>query len=266
MQKLSAAAKPIALFDVREPNHRIYAFSATAQSMQPWLPMRLHGLLALCSFVLPCALLLPTPATACWDGVAAVSERVEFLFSDEDADWSELDAQNYANWLMRIDALLPAGTKAGYQFGMTFTKGPDDLCQLSFEQHDAAYDIEDVFDVVAEACNVSEAEVAAAAKLEADVFTVQLYSVADLAKADSIASNINYVRTCESSWHGFYEAGGFPSINACAHVLSTTLDDGRTVHRVIVGNFLTRAEANLVRAELNTQLGRDGLVRRMETR
>src|SRR5690554_4793988 len=120
--------------------------------------MRLHGL-ALSCFALVSAVLLPTPAAACWDGVSVASERVEFSLSDEDASWSESDAKDYANWLVRIEALLPPGTKAGYQFGTTYTEGPDDgPCDVTFDQVDAAYDFESMFYVIAEACKVQKPE------------------------------------------------------------------------------------------------------------
>ncbi|WP_181198033.1 SPOR domain-containing protein [Enhygromyxa salina] len=203
----------------------------------------------------------PSTAAACWDGISLKTERLSASIYDESAEWSVDEAHRYANWMARVEALLPEGVEASYFFGGFEFTGAGDLCELAVSaDFDGSIEFNEVFDVVARSCGSTKAEIKAARAIEAPVYTVQLLSTSDEDAAKSAAYAINDLG---EYWHGFYEVGGFPDTNPSAHVEPATLDDGRVVYRVIVGAFTSAAAAKATRADIQATLGREGMVRRL---
>jgi hypothetical protein len=199
-------------------------------------------------------LLTPEPAAACWDGLLVERDNM-FVQIDVSTPWY-VDVQIAADWVTRIDALLPAGAELTVTFGLVDIVDPQGTCvMVTAEEVD---DFEAAFARVASACGSSEAEIAAARDLEGELFTLQLLSTRDRAKAEATVEAINESQ-CE--WQGFYSEGAFPGANRCAELETIWQADGREVHRVLVGNYLDRVTAELDRAEISGELGIEAMVR-----
>jgi hypothetical protein len=201
------------------------------------------------------ALLTPKPAVACWDGLLLAHDSTTIQI-DVGSRWY-VDVESAADWMVRFDALLSADAELEIVFGSIFITDASGTCSEA-EIVEEADDFEEAFALVARACGRSKADVAAARKLEGDLFTVQLLSTSDRAKAES---TIEHLEGNMCSWSGFYTEGAFPGITTCAELETVVLADGREVHRVLVGNFLDRASAELVRAEIDDELGVGSMVR-----
>jgi cell division septation protein DedD len=61
--------------------------------------------------------------------------------------------------------------------------------------------------------------------------------------------------------HGFITVGGFPAYNPTAHVVLGKDAAGSPAHRVFVGAFLSRGDADRVEASVRKALGIKGFVR-----
>ncbi|MFV8753757.1 SPOR domain-containing protein [Nannocystaceae bacterium ST9] len=217
--------------------------------------MRLAASLALLStFALT---LVPNTADACWDGIYAASEKTELRILEGDAWAANADLESAADWLTRIDALLPGDARLSVDMGYVDLTSESGTCSLIDPPEIG--DFEQLFDLVAASCQRSKAEIASAREQSASLYTVQLLSTREREAAEAL---IEELETEGCSWHGFYEQGGFPSFNPCASIETATLADGREVHRVLVGNYLSRADAELDRRSIRADLGHEGMVRR----
>ena len=58
------------------------------------------------------ALLAPRTGFACWDGHTAESARVSLCVMDGATEWQPATARELADWLVRVEALLPPGYRA----------------------------------------------------------------------------------------------------------------------------------------------------------
>jgi hypothetical protein len=199
-------------------------------------------------------------AHACWDGHRAAVRRVT-LSIPGDRRWTPEEARAAAVWGARIDALLPPGTVLD-AFG-----GYAELCT---DQHggcgatmaEIRWDgvrLADLFAKVASATGASKAIVRRARMLGAQPLTVQVLAARSEANAKAFASRINAAGA--AGIDGYFEAGGFPATNPSAHVLAAVDAKGNAVYRVVVGAFLTKADADAARAELYRSAGVDGFAR-----
>ena len=112
-----------------------------------------------------------------------------------------------------------------------------------------------LFRVLARELGVSPAERRAALGATSGAHTVQVAASRDRAAAEALAE-----RLADQGEHGFYEAGGFPALNATAHVVEGVDASGAPVYRVFVGAFLEGADAERVASRLRAA-GRRAFVR-----
>lgn len=189
------------------------------------------------AFALALSLLLtPSSAYACWDGIYASMGHIT-IQQGEEFEWNVTDLENYALWLGRVNALLPPNGELTAEFDVAeLNCGEDDL-QITWNGS-----FPRLFNQVAAHCHTTRAERTRAMSTVTTVYTVQAGAVQNEAGANRLAASIN-ARALDA--HGFIQIGGFPANNPTAHVIS----DG-TVHRVWVGAFLDRAEAESVATEL----------------
>jgi hypothetical protein len=179
------------------------------------------------------------PARACWDGFHAHVGRVVEMGGDDQWD---LDAiQTRATWLGRIDALLPAGGSVWVEHGYVTVEANGVTHEL--EWHDGHY--VSLFRAVALAVGATPAQIRHARSVATPVYVVQTGAFLDAPLARTEARAISDRDDVE---HGFLEAGGFPADNPEAHVV--TMPFARQIHRVYVGAFVDRAEADALAARL----------------
>lgn len=197
-----------------------------------------------CSLALS-LLLTPCSAYACWDGVYASMGHVT-LQQGENISWSVTDLENYALWLGRVNALLPPDGELAVEFGIAELDCGEGDVELTWNGS-----FPRLFHQVAAHCHATRAERAHAMSTITTLYTVQVGAVENEAGANRLADDIN---ARELGAHGFIEIGGFPANNPAAHVIP----DGET-HRVWVGAFLDRTEAEAVA----TELGGGAYVRRL---
>jgi SPOR domain len=217
--------------------------------------------------------LLPAPARACWDGVSASVGRVSFqlaLSPEESAEWAPDEAQKLATWGRRLDALLPDGGSLTVQMYESSQAAEVELCGLppdgrceSITWPSGRVKLRDLFNEVAMRVGAPPEGAARARSLSANTRTVEVLAALDRRSAERVADRIN---AGELELHGFYVAGGFPARNPSAHVVRATDHTGRPTYQVLVGAFLTRAEAERARAELRDAIGLDGRVRLLAAR
>lgn len=206
------------------------------------------------------AITLPsTPAAACWDGHLAVVGGV--TMSSGGTSWSPERARELATWLSRIDALLSAGATLDIQFGYARLcsggdrTGEEGTCtEWQWDERSLAA----LFRDVAQRTRASEDLVRTARATRRDVHVIQIAAFRDRAQAEALAVRLADTGIGE---HGFYQAGGFPADNPVAHVLTMADASGRAVHRVVVGAFVERSQAERVREALDGELGVRGIVR-----
>ncbi|MBX7192214.1 MAG: SPOR domain-containing protein [Sandaracinaceae bacterium] len=184
-------------------------------------------------------LLAPAPAGACWDGFSATVGDVQEYGSD--TSWGLAQVEERARWLGRIDALLPDGATVMDEWGTVSVYVGDEEHDL--EWRDGHYLT--LFREVARIVGASPETIRRARRLETPVYVVQAGAFADRAAAERYASELS---EDEAATHGFLEAGGFPADNPEAHVVS--VPGVRELHRVYVGAFVDRAEAEAVAATL----------------
>lgn len=216
------------------------------------LPRRLAALtLAAATFT------AAAPAHACWDGLEAVTAGVYLqLMGDAVGTWDPARVQAFATWLARIDALSPDDLEIQAFTGEVFVH-----CDSCPENRKLRWDgeLSSLFDRVATAVGADRKTRRQALAQDATAYTVQVASFADRADADRAAGRLND-REDSIDAHGFVQIGGFPSFNPAAHVVAAD-HDGTPVYRVVVGAFLSRADAATAQAEVHEQTGLRGFVR-----
>lgn len=234
---------------------------ATPRASTRWKRRRLPGvevgMSRLLSLALAALTLAPAPAHACWTGLAANTEGVELQFMGSLAGtWDPARMQSIATWLARIDAIAPDDLFINAD-RRRFTMLCGDCTPADNLRWDG--ELATLFDRIADHLDVDARTRRAALKLTAPAYTVQVASFADRADADSVALSLNQGEDGVTA-HGFVEIGGHPSFNDSAHVV--TVDrDGAPVHRVFVGAFLSRADAEAAQAEIHESAGLRGFVR-----
>lgn len=181
-------------------------------------------------------LLTPCSAYACWDGIYASMGNIT-IQQGENFAWNATDLENYALWLGRVNALLPPNGQLAAEFDVAQLDCGEGEVEISWNGS-----FPRLFNQVAAHCHATRAERAHAMATVTAVYTVQAGAVQNEAGATRLADDIN---ARELDAHGFIQIGGFPANNPTAHVTS----DG-TVHRVWVGAFVNRTEAEAVAAEL----------------
>ncbi len=197
----------------------------------------------------------PSPAEACYDGYEANVRKASASVGD-DARWDPDVARSVATWLTRIDALLPDGVSViVYPWGVE-CEGP--ACAEA--HHDVKGGFATAFAVTARNVGASPGTVRRARALGSEPVTIQVYAGA-WQSARALAARIGEQQPEDAAWTGFYDAGGFPAFRPAAHVVRATLPDGSVVHRVVVGAFLTVADAQGAQASLSAATGLQSFVR-----
>jgi hypothetical protein len=202
---------------------------------------------------------VPSAANACWDGISVSTERIT-LAVPGDATWSPEDARRWAKWAGRIDALVPAGKTLSVVFGdVEICDDATSTCTLAPATWDNA-DPFTLFELVADTVGATPKQIATARKTAITPLTVQVAATDDLAAAHRLATRVNEAGL---ELTGFLDIGGFPAMNAYAHVVESTSTVGTRYH-VVVGAFLQRDAAKSAAAELDAQLGLHGFIRTLE--
>ena len=169
---------------------------------------------------------LTAPSRACWDGSLTTVGGIHL--QDFDEVWSARKAVENARWLTRINLLLGDDKSLEIWPDAQLSVG-DETVELRWDG-----DLARLYDRIARKLGVNRIRAAVTRHVEVPVWTIQAgtFTSARLAvgRAELIGGQCS---------HGFYEAGGFPADNSSAHVERTV--DGH--YRVIVGTYLTRAEA-----------------------
>lgn len=203
------------------------------------------------ALVAACALFVSSMADACWDGYSAQVGNVSA--SGDDTTWDEATVRNHALWLGRINVLLPQDAQMVVQLGfVTLDVGST---SNEFEWHDGDY--RTLFDAVAIRVGSSEAAKLRAMRTKTPVYVVQAGAFVKESRAEAWATALSQRDEAE---YGFIQTGGFPADNPEAHVVTTP--GKRKLHRVYVGAFLQRAEAE----KLAKRLGGGAFVREWKDR
>ena len=210
------------------------------------------------SFLLPffavlLAVLPRATAHACWDGYAVRQGDIAFTGGDE--TWDAASARDLATWTLRLQALLgPTGTVEA-EFGFGEACIGDRCVELTGHAHTPRA----LFDDVARALAIPAAQRAAALRITAEPYAVQVAATHDGAAAETLAARISQ----GDLPIGFYEAGGFPADNPEAHVVKAHDASGAVIFRVVVGAFVDRADASAHAAEIATATGLPTLLRKL---
>lgn len=193
------------------------------------------------------ALVAPRDAAACFDGYTAAIGKVSLMRSLPVASWSPDDARHVARWGARIDALVPAGAHLDVISSYVSCTSASGACGSVTEIDAGSADLRRLFQEVGTAFGASPGALRAAQRIEPALYTVQIFAGSERgAKAMK-----KRVADLGAGAHGFYEAGGFPSVNDTAHVLRDSTSGA--LHRVVVGVFLSKADAEAALAEMRAQ-------------
>lgn len=214
----------------------------------------LRRLLAL---TVACLALTPASARACWDGLLAESADVRLqLMGGAAGTWDPARMQSFATWLTRIDAIAP------------------DFLEVLASEHDVTIfcdtcknaenlkwngDLATLFDRVAKAVGADRKTRLHALEQDTTAYTVQIAAFATQAEADALALKLNG-QADSLETHGFVQIGGFPAMNDTTHVVAVSHETG-PVYRVIVGAFLSRADAEAAQAHVHEETSLRGFVR-----
>ena len=186
-------------------------------------------------FAAAAALGVARPAHACFDGYVAQGRHLTLSVSG-DSDWEPAHIRSVATWIARIDALLS-----------------DDY--TDFVRHE---NFAEIFREFADSVGASRERRARALRVRVAPVTIQLLAAQSEESARRFAAVIEQTDSADS---GFYESGGFPSINPRVHVVTERYGRGRKLYKVLVGAFLDRQEARNVLFELEREIGARGFVR-----
>lgn len=202
--------------------------------------------------------LLPSTALACWDGMAITTDKVVIAI-ETDARWSPEEARHWAKWVARIDALVPEGKTLSVTHGYVQICTTGGACEDVAEgwEHATAFTL---FERTAALFDASGSAISDARHMHAVPLTVQVAASRDLQAAEKLAARIN---AAELGVSGFFDAGGFPSANASAHVVESFAGDDVVFH-VVVGAFLEKREAESAARTLEQELGVQGFVRTLD--
>jgi hypothetical protein len=201
----------------------------------------------------------PAPAHACWDGHLGTAPRASLCVMTGPTRWKAVVARELADWLVRVEALVPPGYHASAcEGGVSICEQQSPYRCLGHAQmeRDTYWGF---FRAVQEVVEARPAAVHAALQKKATPLTVQVAVGYDEAGARALARRLSRLRPADQ---GFYEAGAFPGGNDkdVVHVLADRDDEGAPIYRVVVGAYLTRAEARATVARLR-EIGLRGFVR-----
>jgi hypothetical protein len=194
-------------------------------------------------------------AKACRCGYSARVGRTEITQPTSNFDhcpvpWEPAIVRDWATWVVRIDALLPAGSSLE-AFGAfaTVKRGSD---EREVEWHD----LEELFDGVS-ALQSDPTRATRARSKTAQVHTVQIFASATRAGAERTAERANELDLDDL---GFFFAGDAPAPNPIAHVVEEA-GRGRRMHKVLIGAYLDERAAVLASRTLARMLGTPTFVR-----
>jgi hypothetical protein len=202
-----------------------------------------------------------SPARACWDGYQASVGNVTLSIPGE-AEWSPETARTAARWGARIEALLGSSRslQSFYSNATVCLAESDGSCGATLA--DVTWNgsqLSDLFVKVAAATRASPATVKRARAVDVQPLTIQVFAGRTDAAAKAFAARINDAHV--DGLDGYYVAGGFPDVNPSAHVIAVTDASGRPLDRVVVGAFLSRADALASAARLTSETGIVGFAR-----
>lgn len=206
--------------------------------------------LGLCLLI--CVLIAPS-AQACSAGYGNVTVQ------GGDTEWRPEHARQLAVWLPRLNALV-GEEELEITFGSAYVRDAE------IEYPAGRLDL--LFARVARKLECDRATRRAAMQVSAHARTVQVGATRDRASAEALADRLmqsdpGYSTGAFAAAHGFYEAGGFPAENSSLHVIETTDSEGDLVFRVVVGAFLTHADAQAVADAMRQAHGVSAYVRRL---
>jgi hypothetical protein len=187
--------------------------------------------------------LLAAPALACWDGFHAVVGNADARGPSN--EWAPHLIKANAQRLGRLNALLPVHAQliaVGDRMSVVLDGGVE--YSLVGER--------DELGALARVLRAPKTALRRARSLETPAFVVQAGAFRTRAAAEKVALEVDDVRHEHPS--AFFQVGGFPGLNASAHVSS----DGER-HRVFVGAFLDLKVAQT----LARRIGRGAFVRRL---
>ncbi len=189
------------------------------------------------ALALAASLAVALPARACFDGYVARGRHLTLSVSG-DSDWEPAHIRRVATWIARIDSLL--------------SEPYEDLVERE--------NFSEIFRDVAESVGASSKRQARALSIRVTPVTVQLLAVRNAESAHTFAAAIEQTDAAD---RGFYESGGFPSLNPRVHVIRERDASGRMLYKVLVGAFLDRREARKVLSGLEREVGARGFVRNL---
>lgn len=214
----------------------------------------LRRLLAL---TVACLALTPAPARACWDGLLAESADVRLqLMGGAAGAWDPARVQAFATWLTRIDALAPDFLEViATERDLTL------FCDTCTNAENLKWDgdLATLFEKVARAVGADRKARRDALAQDATAYTVQIAAFATQAEADALALKLNG-KADSLETHGFVQIGGFPAMNDTTHVVAVAHETG-PVYRVLVGAFLSRADAEAAQTLVHAETSLRGFVR-----
>jgi hypothetical protein len=200
-------------------------------------------------------------ASACWNGVSAHTERVGITEIEDAPSWSPARVRDYATWMKRIEALLPAGHSVYTADPVTVHLDGADEDSEDDDTYESGNwgDPEGVFDAVVKLTKTKKKARRRALAIKADVFTVQVGALADAKLADEL---VERTARAESVEEGFFhvewdERAGY------ANVVNEPDAKGRVLYKVVSGAFLDEREARVVATKLSRELGVAAFVRKL---
>ncbi|MDI1433678.1 hypothetical protein QHF89_29535 [Polyangium sorediatum] len=212
--------------------------------LRPLLALGLAGLLSTAT----------RDAAACWDGWYAEIGGVDIRRVLDVAEWNPEHARESARWGARIHALLPPGAALSIEWDEATCESDQGACGAVTTIAAGSEDLPAAFRAVAKVFQVPAAKVRKARALEPTLYTVQIFAGS---KRRALAVK-GHVAALDAGEHGFFVEGGFPATKQTAHVLRDP--EARGPHRVIVGTFLRRKEAEAALVGLRAK-GFGGYVR-----
>ncbi|NUP09492.1 MAG: hypothetical protein HOW73_25865 [Polyangiaceae bacterium] len=198
------------------------------------------------------SLFAPSSAHACWDGYDASIGPLTILQAESAGSWSPAQARLVARWGTRIARLLPVDAKLSIELGSAWCEGNGCGSVTGFDVDLDRW--QNTFDEIAKQFAVSKAVRDDALEADPEVYTVQVFAGTLVGARDLKEKVIGL----GGDFFGFYAAGGYPANKDDAHILG----DGTSVHRVVVGAYLSKTEAEAAAKRL-AAAGFKGFVREL---